>query len=442
MKRPTWIALLVFALTTIHAFADQTPSPNVLNGLRRPPFFGAAVRPVEGKLVVEAVDAGSAAEKAGLQRGDVIVSVDATPITDPGAYAPAFMKKKAGDTVSIVVRRGDQNLTKQATLNALPLEKQAAYDIDYSTVDVDGTKRRVILTKPRTEGKHPAVLLLGGLGCYSVDGLLRPATFTNSYANVLDAFTRAGYVTMRVQKSGMGDSEGPKCSDPSVDFEAEARGFAAGLKALDTMEGVDSDNIFLFAHSMGPLDAARIVPEHPVRGIVVAETVGTGWMEYTLTNSRRQLLLSGTPYDAVERSMRQREVCAHRFYVEKQKPDAIVAADSACAEDLQFPQPYTFMQQVGSLDLAAQWKKIDAPVLIIYGTADFITDDYQHQYLRDMINSFHPGRATYVKIDGMDHGLTIVGSQKASFEGVPDAPFAQQVVTESLRFFAAARKVS
>jgi pimeloyl-ACP methyl ester carboxylesterase len=138
--------------------------------------------------------------------------------------------------------------------------------------------------------------------------------------------------------------------------------------------------------------------------------------------------------------MRHHELCAHRFYMESQTPEQLTAADKSCAEEIEGPAPFTYMQQLGALDLAALWKRIEAPVLIFYGTADFVTDDYQHQYLRDMINSFHPAHATYVKVEGMDHGLTLAGSQKASYEGTTPAPFAEQVVTETLRFLAALRE--
>src|SRR5690242_9620093 len=97
------------------------------------------------------------------------------------------------------------------------------------------------------------------------------------------------------------------------------------------------------------------------------------------------------------------------------------------------------MQQVASLDLAPLWKTIDAPALIVYGTADFITDAYQARYLRDMINVFHPGHATYVEIEGMDHGLFLAGTQKASYQGKSQPPFAQRLADETLRFFNAAR---
>jgi hypothetical protein len=61
------------------------------------------------------------------------------------------------------------------------------------------------------------------------------------------------------------------------------------------------------------------------------------------------------------------------------------------------------MQAIGDISLAAQWKSVDIPVLVVYGTASPVTTARQNQYLAEMINSFHPGRATYVEVPGMGH---------------------------------------
>jgi pimeloyl-ACP methyl ester carboxylesterase len=433
-------ALFAAVLTTLPLIAAQiAPSSDTVGGLRRRSFLGAAVRNVDGSVRIVAAVPGSTAETIGLQSGDVVVSIDGQAVADTASFVAAVGKKRAGETLTLVLRRGDETITKEGKTRAAPLEKQADYDIDYGSVEASGSKRRVIVTRPRTAGKHPAVLLIGGIGCYSLDGILRPAELRDPYARLIDAWTRAGYVTMRVEKSGMGDSEGPPCADPRSDFNAEVRAYTAGLAQLESSEFVDSRNIVIFGHSIGPLVAAKVASEHPVRAIAVAETVGTSWMEYDLTNMRRQLPLSGVPYDEVDKRVRHHEVCAHRYYVDMQTPQQIIAADPTCAPDLELPAPYTYMQQVGALDLAPLWKKIEAPVLIIYGTADFVTDDYQARYLRDMINSFHPGRARYLAIEGMDHGLLIAGSQKAAMQAEEPRPFAQQVVDETLRFFNSAR---
>jgi len=440
-RRSKRLALLfTISFVCSGAFAGEVaPASAVVGGLRRAASLGAALHADEGKVVIDAVGPGSSAEAMGLQPGDTVVSADGTAIAEPAALVATVARKRAGDPLTLVVRRDGKTLTVSGKLLPKPLERQEAYDIEYGSVEAGGSKRRVIVTKPRGGARHAAVLLIGGIGCYSLDGLLRPAELREPYAKILDGLTRAGFVTMRVEKSGMGDSEGPPCTDPRADFNNEVAAYEAGLAQLGSYDYVDAQKLFLFAHSIGPLVAARIASEHPVRGIVVAETIGTSWLEYDLTNVRRQLLLSGVPYDEVDRRVRHHEVCAHRYYIEKQTPEQIVAADKSCAGDVEAPAPHTYMQQVGSLDLAPLWKKIDAPVLIVYGTADFVTDAYQHHYLRDMINAFHPGRATYVEIEGMDHGLVLAGSQKASLEGKSTPPFAQRLADELLRFFNGAR---
>ncbi|HUP97878.1 MAG TPA: alpha/beta fold hydrolase [Usitatibacter sp.] len=429
-----FLGIVLLAAST-HVPAGVVPSPDTLGGLRRAASLGVALDPSADRPTIAAVGPGSAAERMGLRAQDLIQSVDRKEIDGTASLLAALRAKRAGDALSLVARRGGETLTLAGTLAAPPLENQAEYDIEYRSFAIDGARRRAIVTRPRMGGKRPAVLLIGGIGCYSLDGLLRPSELREPYAKLLDSLTRAGYVTMRVEKSGMGDSEGVPCADPKADFDAEVRGFRAGLEHLEGMDAVDRRHVFIFAHSIGPLVAARIAAEHRVRGIAMAETIGTSWIEYELTNVRRQYLLGGMPYDEVDRRARHHQQCAHRLYVEKKRPEEIIAADKACAPELQAPAPYTYMQQLGSLDLASLWKRIDAPALIFYGTADFVTDSYQHEYLRDMINSFRPGHARYVVVDGMDHGLTLAGTQKASLAGVPDAPVAQQVLDETLRFF-------
>jgi pimeloyl-ACP methyl ester carboxylesterase len=433
----TLVAFAAFAVLSINSAlvaANVPTAPESVGGLRRGASLGVAMDTSAERPTIRTVAPGSSAERFGLRAGDVIESVDRNPVDSSRAFVSAIVRKRAGDAVIIAGRRGNDAFTVEGALAAPPLEQQADYDIEYRSLAVDGAKRRVIVTRPRHAKDRPAVLLIGGVGCYSVDGLLR-GEVRQAYGKVLDGLTRAGYVTLRIEKTGMGDSEGVPCQDPRADFDAEVRGFRAGLEHLESLDGVDRRQVFIFSHSMGPLVAARIAAEHPVRGIVVAETVGTSWFEYDLTNLRRQLVLGGMAYDEAERLVRQREWCMHQHYVEKKSADEVVRANRACAEDMRAPAPWTYMQQVAAVDLAALWKRIDAPALIFYGTADFVTDSYQHEYLRDMINSFRPNNARYVVVDGMDHGLTISESQRAAREGVPNAPFAQRVLDETILFF-------
>jgi S1-C subfamily serine protease len=57
------------------------------------------------------------AEKAGLKTGDLVVEFGDAKITGLEDFTAALMRHKAGDRVRTVVRRGDQSLTVEVTLD-------------------------------------------------------------------------------------------------------------------------------------------------------------------------------------------------------------------------------------------------------------------------------------------------------------------------------------
>ena len=84
---------------------------------------------------------------------------------------------------------------------------------------------RVILPKPKGPGRFPSVFLIGGLGCYSLDNL----PTDHPYRHILYDLTKKGFVTMRVDKNGEGDSEGPPCDNPQSDLHLAVERSVAGL---------------------------------------------------------------------------------------------------------------------------------------------------------------------------------------------------------------------
>jgi hypothetical protein len=59
---------------------------------------------------------------------------------------------------------------------------------------------------------------------------------------------------------------------------------------------------------------------------------------------------------------------------------------------------------------------VDAPVLVVYGTADYVSTIADDPYLAEVINGFHPGRATLKAISGMDHYLAKASSMEESIK--------------------------
>ncbi|HET7713471.1 MAG TPA: trypsin-like peptidase domain-containing protein [Patescibacteria group bacterium] len=100
------------------------------NGRIIRPFLGVGSRIItkdsatlnnlpEGALIIS-VSAGSAAEKAGLRRNDIIIELSGQKISEEFSLAKAISSKKVGDQVVLKIWRGGEVTTVSATLAAAP----------------------------------------------------------------------------------------------------------------------------------------------------------------------------------------------------------------------------------------------------------------------------------------------------------------------------------
>lgn len=405
-----YFLMIVFALACCHAQTDDLPRHGVIGlevvskDVSQPPDA------TQNPLTVNQAVPGGAGEAAGIQAGDTIRAIDGTPVFRPGDFVEAINRHLAGDRITIQLLRNGEQLTKAVTLKPRPYETSPDADVLYRSVTAGGARRRVIITHPKAPGKYPAVMIIGGLGCYSLDGELNR---NHGYGPILAMLAKNSFVTLRVEKTGEGDSEGPLCTDLKATAELEAAGYVAGLRLLKTYDFVDSARVFVFAHSLGPLVGSLVVPQEPVRGFIAAETIGRSWFEYMLENVRRQFALVGKPLDEVDAAVREREPCNFHFLVLHESAESVSRLGKPCADMISSygGVPETYMHQIGDLSLAKQWKQVDIPVLVVYGSSDPATSADESRYLVDIINSFHPGRATYVEMPGMGHDFSRYASQ-------------------------------
>ena len=356
-------ALLLCALLPAAAPGDE---------LKRRAFFGAGLAP---GAAVSAVAPGSPAAEAGLRAGDRIVSLGGVPMRAPADVLSWLRTAPTDRAAPVVMERGEAVWSASLRLRELPREASADYEVVYGSVSAGGERQRTVVTKPAGAGPFPAVLLVGGVGCYSIDNPLQPPL---PYQRMLGAMTRAGFATMRVEKRGMGDSEGGPCME--TDFERETAGYRAGLAALAASPFVNRARLFLFGHSMGGISGPLVARGTPVRGVIAMATVGTSWFEYLLANSRRQAALRGAPDEEVDRRVRVEERCAHALLVERRPRGEILAAMPECAGHFEYPASDRYMQQVAALDLGAVWKDCEAAVAVVYGKSDYVTSAREHEY--------------------------------------------------------------
>ena len=77
------------------------------------------------------------------------------------------------------------------------------------------------------------------------------------------------------------------------------------------------------------------------------------------------------------------------------------------APDGQYGRTAAFYQQLQDLNLGQVWESVNAPVLVIHGSADTIMSQSDSRAIADIVNRAHPGRASYREIEGADHLLSV-----------------------------------
>ena len=80
-------------------------------------FFG--VDHIRG-MIVESVDEGGGAQRAGIKPGDVITRVEDTPVIDGQNIVMEIRNKKPGDTLTIQVYRNGKTISLPTTLGFGP----------------------------------------------------------------------------------------------------------------------------------------------------------------------------------------------------------------------------------------------------------------------------------------------------------------------------------
>lgn len=299
--------------------------------------------------------------------------------------------------------------------------------VEYGSVAVPGgTRLRTIVTKPvSASGKLPALFLAGWLSCDSVEA---PDGATDSTAAMIRGLAaRSGMLFYRVDKAGVGDSEGV-CG--ATDFDAELAGYRAAFRQLRSRGDVDPGRIFVFGWSNGGGFAPLIAEGAPVAGYVVAGGWVKTWFEHMMEIERRRMTLSGKAPADVNDGMRK----TAQFYdlylnrgmtpaaIAKVRPD--LAGIWSAEPEHQYGRPLAFYRQLQKLNLEAAWERVDSPVLSMHGEFDFIMSREDHERIAAIVNARRPGTARVIEVPGMDH---VFGRHASAAEGMTQmgsGPFA------------------
>lgn len=371
------------------------------------PSLGAAIDDHSKGILVNDVFPSTTAEELGLRKNDVIVAVNGTKLKSTDEVISFLKSKKINDVVSFSIERNAKYLILEGRLKGKPHETHQSSEVEYFPLVTKKGTRIAIFNLPKNKSKSPAVLFLGGVGCYSISFPWQPL---HPYRQLLDTFIEAGYGVLRIEKSGIGGSKGPDCE--VADFQDELEGYVAGINFLNSHPKVKKDKLLLFGHSMGGVFAPVLASRHNVKGIIVAGTLSSTWFEYELANTRRQGRMQGLKAGQLSDLLFLKQRCMHEHLIQEKTSEEVVNKYPDCKELLIYPASDKYMQQVAKINIAALWEKTSANVLAIYGNTDHKTSEEEHRQLASIVNESKNGEAVFVSIPNMSHGFEVCTKKK------------------------------
>ncbi len=428
MKTQMWVIAALAGLILAGSSAARA------DDLKRRGMLGVQLAPItdevktslkladnKGVLITGTVP-NSAAAAAGILGNDVIVRINDDPIDSVPTLIRTLRKYGAGEKMKLVVLREGKETPTEISMLPRPQEQSTDYDIVYDSAGEAGKRVRTIITKPKKEGKNPAVLFIQGLAPSSVE-LSTPQP--HPYKNIISDLTKAGFVTMRVERPGAGDSEGLDVQETTVPEDVAA--FRAGLKKLKTYDYVDAANVFVFSQSSGGA-IAPILAEDGVRGIATFAAFARPWTEHTADQTMRQWKLELLKEDEIKANLEKEKIIADELYVKKHSLKEALDAhpelkdylkDSIQGDNLIYGMHYKYLQQLAGLDLVASWSKVSVPVLAMWGESDFAASKADSELIASTVNKKAPGKAKFVALPKTDHSYAKVEDQEESFLAGP-----------------------
>jgi serine protease Do len=88
-------------------------------------FLGIALETAEGAVRVMGVEPKSPAEKAGVKLGDVVTTISGKVVDTSDALVETVQRFKAGDEVTLQIKRGEEELKLKCVLGKRPLDRAA-----------------------------------------------------------------------------------------------------------------------------------------------------------------------------------------------------------------------------------------------------------------------------------------------------------------------------
>lgn len=279
-----------------------------------------------------------------------------------------------------------------------------------------GQRLRTFITRPNNvSGKVPVIFFVGWLSCDTMESP-NPAPDDGFGLLLGRLIDQSGYATVRMDKPGVGESQG-ECA--KADFNDEISGWQAAFDSMSKYDFIDLDRVFVVGLSNGGGFSPLAAGNHPVRGFISCGSWGRTWYEHMLELERRRLVAERKTPAEVNSAVKSLAEFYTLYLMKGMTPGQVIAQNPEWKKlweqspdympDGQYGRPAAFYQQLQALNLGEAWQNLNAPVLVVRGSADSIMSRADSEAIVQIVNQDHPGHARYLQIDDMTHGLTVNG---------------------------------
>jgi uncharacterized protein len=370
--------------------------------LRRRAYLGLELEPGQDGPRVAGAAPNCTASLAGMRPGDRLIAIAGESVATADDVSRIVRGIAAGSPVSFTVERAGARVALGAVASAFPLEPLAAGRIVLDELPTASGRRRVIRSVPDAEPPFPVVYLLPGASWASSEFSLDPNA---PLLRLVSGLTALGFATQRVERSGVGDSEGPPCRE--VGFHSELSDYRAGLEHLRRWSACDERGVFLLGISLGGM-IAPLLADADVRGVAVFGTPAQPISRANRNAAERFWRRAGVSESEIEARLLRQAMLDELVYGKKLTPEDAFSQRPELRQELEgsysggfvFGRTARFFQELDEVDLGAAWRGLLCPALALHGEHDWVTSRDDALAIAALARA-----GCFAELAGVDHEL-------------------------------------
>lgn len=432
MKQIIYMSFLALLLVASQAIEAQTLKRKGMLGIMMQTLNDSIATQhglkVNSGVHITTVMPNSTFSNLGIKQGDVLTKLNGTSVSSIQDVIAVTSQMYEGDTIKAEYYSRDIKSNNTTILKGRPIEMFENGHVVYGEVAYKDNVLRSILVTPKHKTKAPVVYFLQGYTCGSIE------TFSddNPMKKLIKDWVDAGFAVYRVEKPGVGDSQSKKhCSD--ISFDEELTAFKEGYKDLLQQQSIDTENIFMFGHSMGGVIAPLLNDMKSPRGMLVYGTVGKNWYDYMIDLYTVQPKHFGVSDAQIKEDSKVNLKFNDDFLIKKlsgeemlrNKEYAEFFNQSDFKNNQYIGRHFKFWQNLADINIPKAWSKVKTNVLAMHGEFDIqAINPKGAQKIAELVNT-NGGKGDFILIKNTDHGFVNFESMQQNAETLGNGSYMQ-----------------